>query len=283
MAGRGPDIALLSRTSNPQLTSLFFTRLPIEIRNLIYLEFWNLSSSRLHIHAEEVQLPRTVVPSVDPRSRRLRWSHTRCIADPRAPDARIDGCSRARYLECLPSIYSNTTFVFTNEREAVAFLLAYGQDDDRYPLRSLELCVRVSSFVGWIYASEPEDEVQPPPHLCAGPGGPGVSIKSNSWHHVCDLLAKLPILRSLHVWVDADDSRPWHRRTRETRFFKRLFDVRVANGGSLQKIKDAPFVVERGPRPAYWDSLGYSDDEIEDDLDYLPIMVGCTGCYKRFN
>jgi hypothetical protein len=97
MAGRGPDIALLSRTSNPQLTSLFFTRLPIEIRNLIYLEFWNLSSSRLHIHAEEVQLPRTVVPSVDPRSRRLRWSHTRCIADPRAPDARIDGCSRARY------------------------------------------------------------------------------------------------------------------------------------------------------------------------------------------
>lgn len=96
MASRIPDIAAFRRTADPQLSSSFFTLLPAEVRNLIYLEFWKLSSTRLHVHADEIELPQAFQPGVDPEPPRLRWSHTRCITNPRARDVRFDQFCRAK-------------------------------------------------------------------------------------------------------------------------------------------------------------------------------------------
>ncbi|GAB1319425.1 hypothetical protein MFIFM68171_09635 [Madurella fahalii] len=345
MARQIPDIALFRRTADPQLSSPFFTLLPAEVRNLIYLEFWKLSSSRQHVHADEVELPQAFQPGVDPEPPRLRWSHTRCITNPRARDVRFEEFCRANpgspeeskwtarlksewclhweceeqrqrgeldihgaskklrdlwfgnsnagrgmfldvlrtckrmYLECLPSIYSNTTFVFTDMREVKEFLLAFGGDDERYPLRSLELCIRTTNLMTEIYYPAMDGAGdEGPPAVFAGTANPGLSMKNNPWRHVCDLLVELPNLQYLHIWFDSRDLRPWHRRVSEMRFFGRLFDVRVANKGRFvlalpelpakrgmsshqawenhylegDKIATAPFTVERGPRPNNW-------------------------------
>jgi hypothetical protein len=65
-------------TADPQLSSPFFSLLPAEIRNLIYAEFWRLSSSRQHITLGPYDPP--VVPE---------WSHLPCITDPGAEDVRM--------------------------------------------------------------------------------------------------------------------------------------------------------------------------------------------------
>jgi hypothetical protein len=81
MADPTINAADFDRSANPQLSSRFFT-LPAEIRNLIYLEFWKLNSSRQHIVKHEV-------PDDDhPQGFTEQWSHVPCITDPCAPDQR---------------------------------------------------------------------------------------------------------------------------------------------------------------------------------------------------
>ncbi|KAJ4289432.1 hypothetical protein N0V88_006912 [Collariella sp. IMI 366227] len=49
-------------------------------------------------------------------------------------------------------------------------------------------------------------------------------MSNNPWQRVCDLVAALPNLQDLHVWIDSADLRPWHKRVSETRFFARLME-----------------------------------------------------------
>ncbi|KAK4099707.1 hypothetical protein N658DRAFT_487500 [Parathielavia hyrcaniae] len=192
-------------------------------------------------------------------------------------------CKRM-YLESLPTLYASTTFIFTDTREAGDFLSLYGNggDDDeseRYPIRSLELSIRVPNIITEIYyppaAGSNGDEG--PPAVFAGRARPTLSMQHNRWQALCDRLADLPGLQDLRIWFDSSDLRPWHKRVSETRFFGRLFDVRVPDrrrfvlglpelperrGPDAQVLQDhyleggkldkAPFTLERGPRPNNW-------------------------------
>jgi hypothetical protein len=186
--------------------------------------------------------------------------------------------TRPRYLECLPSLYANTTFIFTDTRTAGDFLTRYGGDPDRYPIRSLELSIRVPNIITEIYfppAISNGDEG--PPAIFAGRARPTLSMQNNPWQHLCDRLVALPNLQDLHIWFDSSDLRPWHKRVSETRFFGRLFDVRVPDKSRFvldlpelperrgpdsqalqghylegEKLENAPFTLRRGPRPNNW-------------------------------
>ncbi|KAK4201049.1 hypothetical protein QBC40DRAFT_172567 [Triangularia verruculosa] len=104
---------------------------------------------------------------------------------------------------------------------------------------------------------------------------PRISRRSNPWQRVCDQLAILPNLQSLYIWFHSRDLREWHKRMSETCFFARLFHVHVKDRNKFvlalpdlplkpkrglpshhflenEMLEDAPFVVERGPRPNNW-------------------------------
>ncbi|KAK4240526.1 hypothetical protein C8A03DRAFT_31344 [Achaetomium macrosporum] len=325
MASQPIDTKSFHLTADPQLSSPFFSLLPAEIRNLIYVEFWHLSSSRQHIIFGPYDPP--VVPE---------WSHLPCITDPCAEDIRMakyaaENDSGARtvwgarlksewclhwaceeegkdrhvaaagragsirsstrtgfldvlrtckrmYIECLPSLYSNTTFVFTNTNTAAEFLALYSEDTERHPLRSLELCIRAANILTEIYypTGGPGGD-EGPPAVFAGRARPFLSMQNNPWQRVCDYLIKLRDLQELRIWFDSSDLRPWHKRVSETRFFGKLFDVRVPDKSRFvlglpelparrgpdaqllegqylegENLEHAPFTVERGPRPNNW-------------------------------
>jgi len=168
--------------------------------------------------------------------------------------------TQGRYLECLPSLYGNTTFIFTDTRTAGDFLERYGGDVERYPIRSLEICIRVTNIITEIYyphgGSGSDDG---PPAVFAGRARPSLSMKNNPWQRLCDLLVEQPNLQNLRIWFDSSDLRPWHKRVSETRFFGRLFDVRVPDSQALEghylegeKAENAPFTVQRDERPNNW-------------------------------
>ncbi|KAL2176882.1 uncharacterized protein P884DRAFT_270255 [Thermothelomyces heterothallicus CBS 202.75] len=187
---------------------------------------------------------------------------------------------RRMYLEALPSLYGNTTFVLTDTRTAGEFLTRYGADGARHPLRSLELCIRLPNLLTEIYyppAHSRSKGDEGPPAIFAGRARPMLSVTNNPWQHLCDALVALPALQELRVWLDSSDLRPWHKRVSETRFFRRLADVRgldkarfvlglpelperrgpdshALQGQYLEgdKLDDVPFTVQRGPRPNNW-------------------------------
>lgn len=186
--------------------------------------------------------------------------------------------TQGRYLECLPSLYGNTTFVFTDTRTAGDFLERYGGDVDRYPLRSLEICIRVTNIITEMYyphGASGSDEG--PPAVFAGRARPSLSMKNNPWQRLCDRLVEQPNLQDLRIWLDSSDLRPWHKRVSETRFFATLFDVRVPDKSRFvlglpelperrgpdsqaleghylegEKAEMAPFTIERAERPNNW-------------------------------
>lgn len=182
----------------------------------------------------------------------------------------------ARYIECLPSLYANTTFIFTDTVTAGLFLELCLKDQDRRPLRSLELCIRTANIMTEIYYPAPVGPGgdEGPPAVFAGRARPGLSMTNNPWQRLCDRLVQLSNLQYLHIYFDSRDLRPWHKRVSETRFFGKLFDVRVPDktrfvlalpelfarrgpdsrvleGHYLEgdKIEKAPFTVVRAPRP----------------------------------
>ena len=83
MARRIVDTASFDRSADPQLSSPFFALLPAEIRNLIYLEFWNLCSTRQHVVKNQI-------PDEENAEGFNEWSHVPCLIDPRAEDTRFD-------------------------------------------------------------------------------------------------------------------------------------------------------------------------------------------------
>ncbi|KAH6632276.1 hypothetical protein F5144DRAFT_603017 [Chaetomium tenue] len=199
------------------------------------------------------------------------------------PMSVLTTCKRM-YLEALPSLYANTTFIFTDTRTAVDFLTRYttssSSNPSQHPIRSVEICIRVTNLITEIYypPTDPHGNGNGtdtgPPAIFAGRARPALSMTHNPWQQLCDALVALPSLHNLHVWLDSSDLRPWHKRVSETRFLGRLFDVRgpaperfvlslpelperrgpdthVLGGQYLEgeRLEGAPFTVERGPRP----------------------------------
>ncbi|KAK3985176.1 hypothetical protein QBC44DRAFT_163487 [Cladorrhinum sp. PSN332] len=360
----------LASTASSQLKSPFFSALPREIRDLIYLELWNTSSSRRqHITTEKVPIS-TYPPPTPPASssgsqakdREVSWHHVPCRTHPAAEDVRFDSFRNSRngslqeavwlirlrsewclhwaceestsqwmstpkaallqrlageeesvsgaqtvfpasdtwgtarptgiinsllvckrmYLECLPSLYANTTFIFTDLVEAGSFLSLYASQKDEhgrelYPIRSLELCIRTTQLMTELYypAAEMGTNDDGPAASFGDNAHPGLSMDNNPWQVVCDRLVALPNLQSLRIWFDTRDLREWHKRVSETQFFARLFNVKVSQKERFvlalphlpaperrtlpvhhflegEMLEDAPFVVVRGPRPNNW-------------------------------
>lgn len=103
-------------------------------------------------------------------------------------------------------------------------------------------------------------------------GGVRLTAQTNPWEDLCRRLAALPNLRSLHIRLDSEDLRPWHKRVNERVFLAQLFRADAREyvlylpelpeeperqglpGSYLQGeiLKEAPFEVYRGPRPNNW-------------------------------
>jgi len=78
-----PDRASLAATADDQLDAPFFSRLPIEIRRLIYIESWRTSGGgelRQHVTRKNDQ-----------------WLHVACITDPHAEDIRMTNYANAGF------------------------------------------------------------------------------------------------------------------------------------------------------------------------------------------
>lgn len=80
MSGETVDTATFGHSADPQLSSLFFTLLPAEIRNLIYHECWKNASTRQHIFTRE---------SSDGEGGDKEWVHVPCLIAPDAEDVRF--------------------------------------------------------------------------------------------------------------------------------------------------------------------------------------------------
>ncbi|KAK3389633.1 hypothetical protein B0H63DRAFT_464082 [Podospora didyma] len=186
-------------------------------------------------------------------------------------------CKRM-YLECVSSIYSNLTFIFTDLLTAGDFLRMHSQrTPEQGNIRSLELSVRVINILSELYFPPTETEGR-------GPHGRRqervvaskyVSMEANPWATVCDHLVAMPNLHDLRIWFDTRDLRPWHNRVSEARLFAKLAQVNVqssksrfilalptlaANRGLDPQhffegdcLEDLPFVVERAPRANNWE------------------------------
>ncbi|KAK4228557.1 hypothetical protein QBC38DRAFT_150927 [Podospora fimiseda] len=359
----------LASTAYSQHKSLFFSLLPREVRDLIYLELWNTSSLRQHVTTDKTHISAYPTPppeSSESQAKEISWRHVPCQTNPTAEDVRFDSFRDSRsgsreeavwlirlrsewclhwaceestpqwtntpraallqrlageeeengsgsvvaqnvylnsetwgtarptgfmnsllackrmYLESLPSLYANTTFVFTDIGEAGSFLSIYGNQRDEhgrelYPIRSLEICIRTTQLMTELYypAAELGANDDGPPASFGDHSHPGLSIDNNPWKVLCDRLVELPNLQSLRIWFDTRDLREWHKRVSETRFFAKLFDVRVGQKERFvlalpslpvverrtlpvhhflegETLEDAPFVVVRGPRPNNW-------------------------------
>ncbi|KAK4663213.1 hypothetical protein QC763_606650 [Podospora pseudopauciseta] len=191
-------------------------------------------------------------------------------------------CKRM-YREALPSLVANTTFVFTDLLEAHGWLSLYGGNPEKLPIRSLEICILTTQLMTELYFPTSEENEGPNPTFGHGNSSngrsedshPGITMHSNPWQRVCDQLALLPNLHSLHIWFHTRDLRDWHKRMSETRFFAKLFNVKVKDRNQFvlalpdlplkpkrglpshhffenETLEGAPFVVERGPRPNNW-------------------------------
>lgn len=77
----------LYRNIDPQLPSRFFS-LPSEIRNLIYTEFFRLSSTHQHIDSYEIPPDPDRLEASPDAEPTLVWNHVPCITDPGEEDVR---------------------------------------------------------------------------------------------------------------------------------------------------------------------------------------------------
>lgn len=162
------------------------------------------------------------------------------------------------------------TFCFTDIIAARDFLAEYSTVRN---IRNVDISLRVKPLITELYFPGPDGgEPEPEPHVGGG-GGARVTPERNPWEDLCRRLCALPGLRRLHLRLDSEDLRPWHKRVDERRFLARLLGVRararcvlylpdVPGSPELQglpgrylegeALEGAPFEVRRGPRPNNW-------------------------------
>lgn len=134
-------------------------------------------------------------------------------------------------------------------------------------IRNVEVSLRVKPLISELYFPGPDGE--PQPHIAGVP----VTAGDNPWEDLCRRLAALPRLRGLHVYLDSEDLRPWHKRVNERAFLQQILGARArqfvlylpnipgeallqglpgAYVGEDQMPGGARCAVVRGPRPNNW-------------------------------
>lgn len=139
-------------------------------------------------------------------------------------------------------------------------------------IRNVEVSLRVKPLISELYFPGPDGE--PQPHIAGVP----VTAKDNPWEDLSRRLASLAgpggRLRQLHVYLDSEDLRPWHKRVNERGFLRQLLSARARNfvlylpsvpgeaplqglpGTYLEAgdgvLDEAGCTVVRGPRPNNW-------------------------------
>jgi hypothetical protein len=124
----------------------------------------------------------------------------------------------------------------------------------------------VKPLISELYFPGPDGE--PQPHIAGVP----VTANDNPWEDLSRRLSSLPRLRELHVYLDSEDLRPWHKRVSERSFLKQLLQASARNfalylpnipgeaplqglpGTYLEDdlLDGASCTVVRGPRPNNW-------------------------------
>jgi hypothetical protein len=170
-----------------------------------------------------------------------------------------------RYVESIEPLENALTFCFTDIIVARDFLRANSPSRN---IRNLEISLRVKPLISELYFPGPDGE--PQPHIAGVP----VTAKDNPWEDLCRRLSALPRLRDLHVYLDSEDLRPWHKRVNERSFLNRLLQARarsfvldLPNIPAEEPLQGLPgtyldedgtpdeasgCVVVRGPRPNNW-------------------------------
>lgn len=156
-----------------------------------------------------------------------------------------------------------STLCFTDVVAARDFLARYST---AWNVRNIDISLRLKPLLTELYFPGPDGE--PQPHVAGLP----VTCDNNPWEDLCARLCALPCLRRLHLRLDSEDLRPWHKRVHERRFLARLFGVRarvcvlylpeIPQAPELQglpgcylegdALEGAPFELQRGPRPNNW-------------------------------
>lgn len=300
----------MAATADPQTSSPFFDQLPFEIREKIFDELWALHDTRWHVHsAGDHAVPAfpciTAAHDDDIRYARfqasrgveaLTWesrlrspwnTHWRCAeaaavratnprtgrtASPRdivrrrpgfaSPMSPLLVCKRW-YVESIEPLENALTFVFTDIIVARDFLRANAPTRN---IRNAELSLRVKPLISELYFPGPDGE--PQPHIAGVP----VTAADNPWEDLARRLAALPRLCQLHVYLDSEDLRPWHKRVNERGFLAQLLRAtartfvlylpNIPPEAPLQGLPgtylddnlpdDASCTVVRGPRPNNW-------------------------------
>ena len=114
------------------------------------------------------------------------------------------------------------------------------QDQPQITFRSIELCIRASNLLTELYypynhnnysssssSNNNSNNSEGPLPIHTGTNGTQLSKDNNPWARVCVHLSRQPRLQNLHIWFDRRDLRPWRKRVSETRFFSRLFDIKL--------------------------------------------------------
>ncbi|KAF3768132.1 hypothetical protein M406DRAFT_350915 [Cryphonectria parasitica EP155] len=246
----------LAATAQPQTSSPFFNDLPCEIRQKIYQHLWDLYDTRWHVHSFGNQ----VVP-VFPCNTHSGEDDVRIRTH--VPAALL--VCKQMYLESVDELESVLTFCFTDIIVARDFLVKHAPSRN---IRNIDISLRVKPLITELYFPGPDGKLQP--HI----SGLSVTSKKNPWEDLCRRLSMLPSLRSLHLRLDSEDLRPWHKRVNEKAFFKQLSHAKarefvlylpdLPEHPELQGLPGcyldsdvsddggAPFTVKRGPRPNNW-------------------------------
>ncbi|KAH8880295.1 hypothetical protein GQ53DRAFT_670239 [Thozetella sp. PMI_491] len=246
-----PDRVALAQSASPQDQSDLFSRLPSEIRQMIYIEMWRTAGSlSQHVMRKRHSTELThVACTTDPGAEDVRYIMFQCSSglkrQPWEARCKSEWClhwaceeaseeqpqlwspflpvllaSKRMYLEAHPTIFSTVRFVFTDTNVAAGFLSAPAYGPATF--RSLELCIRTTNTLVELYYPNAGMEGT----VVTGWPMP-VTAKNNPWERLCTALAALQDLRELRLWFDCKDLRPWHRRFNETRFFHRLKEIRA--------------------------------------------------------
>lgn len=258
----------MAATADAQAQSPFFDRLPFEIREKIFDELWALhDTTRWHVHSagdhvvpafpcitaaceDDIRYARFQasrgVEALTWESRlRSPWNtHWRCAeaaavratnprtgrtASPRdivrrrpgfaSPSSPLLVCKRW-YAESIEPLENALSFVFTDIIVARDFLRAHAPTRN---IRNVEVSLRVKPLISELYFPGPDGE--PQPHIAGVP----VTAKDNPWEDLSRRLSSLPRLRELHVYLDSEDLRPWHKRVSERTFLRQLLRAKARN------------------------------------------------------
>ncbi|RYO76130.1 hypothetical protein DL766_002748 [Monosporascus sp. MC13-8B] len=197
----------LKVTASLQLCSAFFGKLPLEVREMIYSEFWVVSGLNQHVFSHDGRLthcPCLLVPGEeDERSNEFeevwqnrRRSHTGSLVVDDKWASRFSSTwnDHWRYLEALQSLYASVTLVFTDLATAHHSLVASPTSTTPL-LHSLQFSLVMS------YDALHQHRYYSTPTQSPGP-----------WVELCTTLSNLvrfDSLRQVTLRLDLADDRNW--------------------------------------------------------------------------